>query len=259
MADVKNRKTPGRRGKNQAPRKKQVLLSENAPFAYVEAFKSLRTNLEFVSSVDDARCIVVTSALPEECKSTTSLNLALSLAENGRNVVLVECDLRKPVLRKYLKIDRTALGAGLKGLSSFLAGDASLAECICRVKKHNISVIVAGSVPPNPSELLSHGRMNALIKKLREGFDYVILDAPPVTVVTDAAVVGRMADGALLVVRSKYASTKSIRLAKQKLEDVNVKILGSVITRFDMKKSGWRSGYNYEDYEYGYSEPRENK
>lgn len=225
----------------------QTLLVKDAPFGFVEAYKTLRTNLEFVSSASNARCIVVTSAVPNESKSTTALNLAITLAGSGRSVIVVECDLRKPVMRKYLKLER-----GSQGLSSLLCGIVTADECIMKSEQLGISLIHAGTVPPNPAELLGQDRMMDLIQTLKERYDYVILDAPPVTVVTDAAVLGRMADGALLVVRSKFASAKTVRLAKRQLESVNVKVLGAVITRFDVKRSGWRSGYGYGGYDYGY-------
>lgn len=239
--------------KFQNSAKFQSVLDEKAPFMFVEAYKTLRTNLDFASSASRAQSILVTSALPEESKSTTSINLALTLAGSGHSVVIVECDLRKPTLRRYLTLER-----GTKGLSALLSGGATLEECLLKAEDLGISVIHAGTIPPNPSELLNQERMRELIQTLKQHFDYVILDAPPVTVVTDAAVVGRMADGALLVIRSKYASTKTVRQAKQRLEAVNVKILGAVLTRFSVKKSGWRSGYYYGD-KYGYGQTRKAK
>lgn len=253
---LKNGKNPA---KNQSLEPVQTILSEDAPFSYVEAFKTLRTNLEFVCSVNGAKCIMITSALPAESKSTTALNLAMALSGNGHSVVLVECDLRKPVLRRYLKADRTSVPGGVYGLSTYLAGDVSLGECMHRIKKYDISVVMAGPIPPNPSELLAHERMQTMVDILKENFDFVILDAPPIAVVTDAAVLGKVADGALLVIRSKYAHAKSVRLAKQRLDAVNTKILGTVITRFDVKRSGWSSGYTYEGYEYGYGQGRKKK
>lgn len=227
------------------------VAAKNTPFAYTEAFKSLRTNLGFLSSVSGVRSILITSALPEESKSTTAINLAITLAGGGHSVVLVESDLRKPVLRKYLKRE-----LGQAGLAAYLAGTVSLEECIVSVPELGISVIGAGVIPPNPSELLNSVRMQELVELLKANFDYVLLDAPPVTVVTDAAVVGRMTDGAILVVRSKFASARTIRLAKSRLEAVGIRVLGGVLTRFDMKKSGWRRGYNYKQYEYGYEQGR---
>lgn len=239
--------------KKQSGQKFLSVLAKDAPFPYVEAYKTLRTNLDFVSSASGARSILITSAVPEESKSTTAINLALTLAKGNYAVILVECDLRKPILRQYLR-----LGRGTRGLSAFLSSNATLEDCVIPVESLGISIIHAGAIPPNPSELLNQNRMKELIDALKERYDYVILDAPPITVVTDAAVVGRMADGALLVVRSKYAPTQTVRLAKQRLEAVNVKVLGAVLTRFAPKKSGWRSGYNYEGYEYGYG-PRQSQ
>ncbi len=227
------------------------VAAKDTPFAYVEAYKSLRTNIGFLSHEGGARSILITSALPEESKSTTAINLATTLADGGHSVVLLECDLRKPVLRKYLKRE-----LGQTGLASYLAGLVALDDCIVDLPDLHFSVIAAGVAPPNPSELLNTVRMRELVELLKQNYDYVILDAPPVTVVTDAAVVGRMTDGALLVVRSRFASVRTIRQAKAKLENVGVRVLGGVLTRFDMRKSGWRGGYNYKNYEYGYGQSR---
>lgn len=227
--------------------KMHTVLQKNTPFSYVEAYKDLRTNFDFTASVAKAKSILVTSALPDESKSTTAINLAITLAENHKSVILVECDLRKPVLKRYLRLDRVT-----KGLTALLSGNADLEECITNVKNMGISIIHAGMLPPNPSELLNQDSFVTLIKELERRYDYVILDAPPITVVTDAAVVGRAVDGALLVIRSKYAQTKTVRLAKQRLDAVGIKILGAVLTQFNSKKSGWKSGYDYSSYEYGY-------
>ena len=227
------------------------VAAKETPFAYVEAYKSLRTNIGFLSNVNGVRSILITSAIPMESKSTTAINLAITLADSGHSVVLVECDLRKPVLRKYLKRE-----LGQTGLAAYLAGLVTLDDCIVDLTDLGISVIGAGVVPPNPSELLNTTRMQELVELLKHNYDYVILDAPPVTVVTDAAVVGRLTDGALLVVRSKFASARTVRQAKAKLENVGIRILGGVLTRFNMRKSGWRAGYDYNQYEYGYGQKR---
>lgn len=225
------------------------VAAKDTPFAYTEAFKALRTNLGFLSNTSGVRSVLITSALPEESKSTTAINLAITLASSGKSVVLVESDLRKPVLRKYLKRE-----LGQSGLAAYLAGLVGLEDCIVELNDLGICVIGAGVIPPNPSELLNSDRMGDLIETLKQNFDYVLLDAPPVTVVTDAAVVGPKVDGALLVVRSKFASARTVRQAKSRLESVGVRVLGGVLTRFDMRKSGWRSGYDYKNYEYGYGQ-----
>ena len=224
------------------------VAGKETPFAYVEAFKTLRTNLSFLSNAGGVRSVLITSAVPEESKSTTAINLAITMASGGQRVVLVECDLRKPVLRKYLKRE-----LGQSGLATYLAGVVGLEDCIVELPDLGFSVIPAGVIPPNPSELLNTPRMQELIEILKRNYDCVLLDAPPVTVVTDAAVVGRMTDGAVLVVRSKFASARTVRLAKSRLEAVGIRVLGGVLTRFNMRQSGWRSGYDYKNYMYGYS------
>ena len=224
------------------------ISERTTPFTYKEAFKDLRTNIEYITSVNNIKSLLITSAIPEESKSTVTINLAVSLVETKHSVVVVECDLRKPILAKYLKVDTRGCG-----LSEILLGKAKLADCIKGIDELGISIIPAGASVYNPSELLNQEKMKRLITYLSCKFDYVILDGPPVTVVTDATVVGRMVDGALLVVRSRYAPTKTIQLAKQKLEAVDIKVLGAVLTRYDAKRWGWRSGYDYATYEKDYS------
>lgn len=242
-----------KKSKKISQNRSRLLLADakETPFAYAEAFKTLRTNVGFLSSVNGVKCILITSAVPGEGKSTTTINLALTLASSGKSVVIVESDLRKPVLRRYLKRE-----LGNAGLAAFLAGVVGLEDCIAELPDLGISVIPAGVIPPNPSELLNSERMRDLLETLKLNYDYVLLDAPPVTVVTDAAVVGPMTDGVLLVVRSKFASARTIRQAKSRLESVGVRVLGGVLNRFDLKKSGWRSGYDYKNYEYGYGQSR---
>ncbi len=231
--------------KKKQPRRLQLIASKSMPFRYVEAYKDLRTNLDFISATGDANCFVVTSALPEESKSNVSNNLAVSLATGDKSVLVVDCDLRKPALRRYLKI-----GGVNKGLTNILTGEKTLEECTFVSRDLNIHVITAGTIPPNPSEMLEKG-MPALLEEMKRKFDYIILDAPPVSLVTDAAILGRIADGAILVVRSRYAPRDTITLAKQKLETVGVKIFGVVLTRYNEKKAHKKSGYSY-SYQYSY-------
>lgn len=223
-----------------------MVANKEMPFHYVEAYKSLRTNLKFIAKANNAKSFVFTSAVPEESKSNMAINLAITLAEDGNKVIIVDCDLRKPVIQKYLKISRNH-----KGLTNIIAGEVDLEKSILSFSDINIDVLIAGTVPPNPSELLASNRMEEIINKLKSEYDYVIIDAPPVSVVTDAAIVGAYVDGAILVVRSKFASTDVIKLAKKKLEDVNIKIFGVVLTRFNNKNSNKKGAYSY-SYEYDY-------
>ena len=239
--------TPKKKKKHKSEdRVLKLSLDKNAPFAYSEAYKSLRTNINFISSTSDVKSIVVTSAIPQESKSNVAVNMAINMASEGKKVILVDCDLRKPVLHKYLKVGRNR-----EGLSDILACRAKLDDCIVKFNDVKVHLLPAGTVPPNPSEMLSQDRMQKLIKFLKESYDFIILDAPPVSVVTDAAVLGHYVDGAILVVRSKFAPIETIQLAKQKLENVDIKILGVVLTRYNARKSTKNSAYTY-SYSYGY-------
>lgn len=236
---------------NSDPSKRslQLITSEKMPFAYVEAYKSLRTNLNFLAGSNDVHCIVVTSTASEESKSNVAVNLALTLAESGKKVALVDCDLRKPVLHRYLKA-----GHNIKGVSNVLSRQVSLKEAMILPNGFNFSFLPAGTTPPNPSELLSQPQMVEMVAALREEFDFVIFDAPPISMVTDAAIIGNLVDGALFVVRSNYAATDAVRAAVQQLQSAGAKILGVILTRYDAKKALKHSSYGYGYYySYGYS------
>ncbi len=247
-----NKKKSKKKGDEES-RTLRISTAKDAPFNYAEAYRSLRTNINFIASTEEVKSIVVTSAVPKESKSNVAVNIAVSLATEGKKVILVDCDLRKPVIHQYLK-----MGRHREGLTEVLAGKAELEDCISKFKDVRISVLPAGAVPPNPAELLSQKRMKALIKALEDNFDYVIIDAPPVSVVTDAAIISSYVDGAILVVRSKFASIEAIQLAKKRLVDVNAKILGVIVTRYDAKKSTKNTGYSYTyDYNYHYGTTEE--
>ena len=231
----------GKKKKEGEHRTLQLITDKKMPFGYVEAYKSLRTNLDFMAGSMDVHTLVITSTVPEESKSHVAVNLALTLAESGKKVALVDCDLRKPVLHRYLKA-----GHNVKGVSNVLSNQCTLDEALQELKEMNLTP------PPNPSEMLSQPQMQAMVDALREKFDFVILDAPPVSVVTDAAVIGRYVDGAMFVVRSDYAPADAVRGAVKKLQDAGVRVLGSVLTRYDMKKALKGSSYAY-SYAYNYN------
>lgn len=235
-------------------RKIALVTEKSTPFNYREAYKSLRTNVKFIASTEHANSFVVTSALQMESKSNVSTNLSITLAEEGKKVIVVDCDFRKPTIHRYLNT-----GSGKKGITNVLLGECTLAEAIIRNKELNIDILTVGTIPPNPTELLSSKKMQALLEALKKAYDYVIIDTPPVSVVTDAAIIGGMVDGAFLVVRSDFAPVDMVQLAKKKLEDVNVKIFGVILSRFDAKTVGKKSGYyySYNDYYYSYDKDDE--
>lgn len=216
-----------------------------------EAYRTLRTNIQFSSFDDRVKTIVITSSGPGEGKSTTAANLAVSLAQGGHNTILVDCDQRKPKIHKTFKLSNQI------GLSNLLIGEASFEEAIHKTTVDKLSVLTSGIKPPNPAELLSSSKMQRFITSLKEKYDYIILDTPPVIMVTDAQVLAKYADGCLLVVASREAEREAAVKAKELLEKVNAKVLGVVLNKLDTSKNG-NYGYYYQYY-YGNEDMKQNK
>lgn len=231
-------------------------IAENHTIAFdtdnsgvAEAFRKLRTNLHFLAVDNPPRTIVVTSSSPSEGKSTTSLNLALALAEANHSVVLIDADLRRPRLAKYLGL------VGSVGFSTVLSGGAPLNEVLQQTRFPRLTVLAAGPIPPNPSELLGSNAAKKLVSELRSQFDYVIIDSPPLLAVTDSAIVSAHADGTLVVVRSGKTRRDQLTHAIGMLKGVNAKILGSVLTMMPTRGSGAYSYGHYYTYSYGDARP----
>ena len=221
------------------------VTNKNAPFTYVEAYKMLSTNLEFITAAEKCKNIMITSSLANEGKTNTSLNLSLTLAGYGKSVCLVECDLRRPTIHRYFDAQRKT-----SGLTNILTGQVELNDVIRRVKDRDLGILFAGSTPPNPSELLSSPRMQELVKELEKQYDYIIYDTPPVFVVTDAAALGKYMDGAVLVVKHNSTDKNIVLKAKKNLENAGVKLFGAIYSEFSEKNGGAYSGYNYGYYYY---------
>lgn len=234
--------------KSSGGRRLELVSKENMPFAYVEAYKSLRTNVKFIMATENIRSFAITSALQNESKSNISVNLAITLAEEGKKVIVVDGDFRKSTVQRFFRM------RGIKkGTTSYLAGECTLDEAIISIEQYKIDILPVGATPPNPAELLATPQMKEMLAQLKERYDCVIVDTPPINVVTDAAIIGSMVDGVFLVVRSNYAPAEMVQMAKQRLEDVNVRILGVILSRLDLKENGSRSGYYYSYYKYYYS------
>ena len=221
---------------------KQPLVVGEEHGARAEAFRTLRTNLQFADVDHPPRVIVVTSALPAEGKSTSACNVALTLALGGARVVLVDGDLRKPAVGKYLGISNAA------GLTSVLAGRHELRDVVVDYGRNTLAVLPSGPTPPNPSELLGSQQMADLLTVLANHYDVVVIDAPPLLPVTDAAVLAAIADGAVLVLRHGRTRREEAQRAMQALTAVNAKLLGTVLN-FAPKRT--RHG-GYDGYGYGY-------
>ncbi|WP_083450054.1 polysaccharide biosynthesis tyrosine autokinase [Luteipulveratus mongoliensis] len=205
-----------------------------------EAFRSLRTNLQFVDVANHPRTIVVTSSLAGEGKTTTTANLALAMAESGASVCLIEGDLRRPRLLDYLGME------GGVGLTDVLIERADLRDVLQPFGKHRLAVLGAGAIPPNPSELLGSTAMRETLARLQSSFDYVLIDAPPLLPVTDAAVLSTLVGGAVLVSGSGIVTRDQLDTALDSLATVNGRVLGIVLNRIPRKSAGGYYDYRYE-------------
>ncbi|MGR6967092.1 polysaccharide biosynthesis tyrosine autokinase [Geodermatophilus sp. URMC 61] len=226
---------------------KQHTIDRNSANRTAEDYRQLRNNLQFLNVDEPPKVIMVSSALPSEGKTTAVVNLGLALADAGRRVTIVEADLRKPKVTRYLGM------VGGVGLTNILAGTADLDEVIQRYGAGELSVIAAGPTPPNPGELLSSSHMFALLDKLRVENDFVLVDAPPLLPVADSTGLAVYMDGVLLSVR--YGSTRKEQLqqAAATLERVGAKTLG-VILNIVPPKAELSTAYGY-GYSYGYDQP----
>lgn len=204
-----------------------------------EQFKTIRTNIQFSSVDNKLKSVLFTSSEPSEGKSTVSNNMAVTWADQGSRVVLVDSDLRRPTIHKTFEVSNRV------GLTNYLSGNASLEDIIQPTMMRNLYVITSGPVPPNPAELLGSGRVNLLIKELTDKYDLLILDAPPVNTVTDSQLLAARVDGTILVVPQGIADKNGVRRAKQMLETVHANILGAIMNRVTAQKSEGYYGGNY--------------
>ena len=210
-----------------------MFVMEKAPKSIdAEAYRSLRSNIEYSSFDDEYRAIVVTSSVPGEGKSTTSGNLALSLAQSGNKVLLVDCDMRKPSIHKKFKI------SNMSGTAELLLRKESF-EDVANFYNENLTIITAGKIPPNPSEMLSSRAMTAFIKEMKKEFKYIILDTPPLQAVTDAQVLSTKADGVLIVVRAGSTKREMFLNSVDLIKKVHGKIIGTVLNGVENKKNNY--------------------
>ena len=244
-------------------RKDKNILCSAMPFAAQEAYKRLRTNILFSFSAEDndSECHVIgiTSPDPANGKSTVAINLSYVLAEAGSRVVLIDGDMRKPALHEKLELNQTP------GLSNLVSG-VNPGQVAQRFTDNDVSfmVVTAGDIPPNPSELLQSDKMKALLEGLRTKTNFIIIDLPPVSAVTDAQAISKLADGMILVLRSGHCDADMVAATLRQFELSKAKVLGFVLNGAELvrsKKSGYGYGYgSYGDYKnYGYYKSADNK
>lgn len=220
-----------------------LLLSQNSPFSVQEAYKSLRTNVAFSIAGGDSKCIGVTSPNRGDGKSSVAVNLAISFAQIGKKVVLVDCDMRLPTVAHKLGIKRNP------GLSDYLVGEKSINECIFSVSKLGFAVVPAGNIPPDPTTLLESKEMRELLGVLRNYYDYIIVDLPPVLPVPDAMILSKHIDGYLIVVKSGTAEYRNVSDALKQLQFADSNIIGFVYNGKPLpSKRSRKYSYNYTYY-----------
>lgn len=229
-------------------------IGKSLSFGASEAYKLLRTNLVFsMADEDSCRVIGVTSALRGEGKSTTAINLAYSLAQSKKRVLLLEADMRIPVMASIFRLEDTP------GLSQVLAGITPLKYAVHTIPTlQNVTVLPAGEIPPNPSELLSSKRMEIILKSLVSVFEYIIIDLPPVNAVSDGLAISRLLSGMIMVVRPDYCDQQALAEAMQHMELLEIKMLGFVLNGVEStaKRNKKYGKYGYykqgQGYAYGY-------
>jgi capsular exopolysaccharide synthesis family protein len=223
-----------------ASRQTLVLKDPKSPAA--EVYRSLRTNIKFLAFQKELKTIAITSARPNEGKSTVVSNLGITLAQAGSKVLILEGDLRNPSIHKNFKIPNST------GVVNILAEGVHYKNYVFHTEVENLDIISCGPKPPNPAELLSSSRMKSLLDDLKATYDYIILDTPPVVVVTDAAILASVCDGVLLVIASSETFIEGAAKAKELLQKVNANILGVVLNKVKVKRSDkYNSYYNYYD------------
>lgn len=221
----------------QTNKMRHLIAKLNPKSPISEQYRTIRTNLQFASVDETLGSMLVTSSGPGEGKSMTTANLAVVYAQQGKKVLLIDADLRKPTVHYTFRLDN------LRGLSNILVGENTLEEAVNRTDVDNLDVISCGPIPPNPSELLASRKMEQFLIDARQSYDMVIFDTPPVLAVTDAQILANIVDGALLVVRSKHTEDEAVEKAKEALEPARAKLLGAVLNDREKKASNYHYYY----------------
>ena len=230
---------------------KNMVLSSQSPFSVQEAYKTLRTNVIFSLPGTDSRCIGITSANRGEGKSTIAINLAISLAQLKKKVILIDCDLRLPTVISKLNIKAK------EGLSNYLSGMIKEIPIIC-VRDLDVDIISSGTIPPDATALINSEEMVNLLKLLKEQYDYIILDFPPINIVSDAVLLSGMIDGYLMVVRHNLSEYKKVSEALRQMQFAGAKIAGFVYNgKSNDKKYYKRKGYYYRNDYYYYKKSKD--
>ena len=226
-----------RRPRNNNRRTVQLIAHSNPKLPITEQYRQIRTNIQFSSVDKEIKSIMVTSPEPGDGKSTTAANLAIVLAQQGKSVLLVDTDLRRPSVHYAFNI------SNLNGLTRVLTRDINLEDAICKTYVHNLEILTCGPIPPNPSELLSSKAMDNVMEELNGKFDIVVYDTPPVLAVTDPQILANKCDGVVMVVASGKTLKDHAIKAKELLESAKCRLIGVVLNGIETSKRAYYKEY----------------
>ncbi|MFZ3577495.1 CpsD/CapB family tyrosine-protein kinase [Virgibacillus sp. DJP39] len=218
---------------NRNNKARHLITNLNPRSPISEQYRTIRTNLQFSSVDNDLQKILVTSSGPGEGKSMTTANLAVVYAQQGKRVLLIDTDMRKPTLHYTFRLDN------LSGLSNILVGDSTLENVIVPSEVENLDLISCGPIPPNPSELLGSKKMERIVDEASKLYDIILFDTPPVLAVTDAQIIANICDGTILVVRSNQTEMEAAQKAIEILKPAKAKLLGTILNDREKKSSNY--------------------
>ncbi|HIU64738.1 MAG TPA: CpsD/CapB family tyrosine-protein kinase [Candidatus Avacidaminococcus intestinavium] len=221
------------------------LIAQDDPKSPVsEAFRTIRTNIQFAGAGTSIKKIVFTSTTPDEGKSTVVANLGIVMAQAGNKVIILDCDFRNPTQHRIFELEN-------KGLSNCIATGKNVRDILQKSGTEGLDILTSGPVAPSPSEILASERMKEVLAELAEHYDYILIDCPPILPVTDAAIMGAVADGVILLTAWNQTAPQMAKEAKTRLEQAGNKIIGVVLNKVEVATSGYGYGYGYY-YNYGH-------
>ena len=231
---------------------RNFIINDNTAFSIKEEYKTLRTNIMFSIPSDGCKIIGVSSAEPMEGKSINCLNLAITFAQINKRVLLIDCDLRLPKQASLLNLD------AIPGISNVLVGMNTICEAVQKTSYPDLDVILSGDIPPNPSELLGSENMGKILLELSQSYDYVLVDLPPINIVSDTAAISKYLSAVILVVRATVSKRDNVKKAINQLELAGINIIGIVLNGVISKMGISRKYGKYGHYgKYGYLKSKE--
>jgi capsular exopolysaccharide synthesis family protein len=228
-----------RRQQAQSSANKDLIAHHQPMSGVAENLRTIRTNLAFMGADHGLRAFVVTSASPREGKSTVAINLAITLAQSGKRILLVDTDLRRPRVHRAFGL------ASRRGVTTALVGEAKPTDVVLTTEVPGLDIVTCGPIPPNPSELLHTEAFRHFVEVLREKYDHVLFDSPPLGAVTDAAILAAQLDGVMVVVKSQSTTREALRVTARQLNDVGARVLGAVFNDVDLSHGRYGEGTYY--------------